>query len=61
MKTTCSKLSIIVRVKKSRENLNTTKLGVFDLVDLFEDAKVKVTLDLLINLEKRIEVIAILT
>jgi len=29
--------------------------GVFDIVDLFEHAKVKVSLDLLVNLDKRIE------
>lgn len=30
--------------------------GIFDIVDLFEKSKVKITLDLLVNLDKRIEV-----
>lgn len=30
--------------------------GVFDIVDLLEEAKIVVSLDLLVNLEKRIEV-----
>lgn len=45
------------RVKEARILLSEQNKDQFDLVDLFETAKIKVTLDLLINLEKRIEVI----
>lgn len=34
--------------------------GIFDIVDLFERSKVKITLDLLVNLDKRIEVLFVL-
>lgn len=44
------------RVVEARDSLVKSKDGIFDIVDLFEEAKIKVTLDLLVNLDKRIEV-----
>lgn len=56
-----SKVHLILRVMQARNSLNISKEGVFDLVDLLEEAKIKVSLDLLVNLEKRIEVVQLLT
>ena len=44
------------KVKTAKEKLSANDKTKYDLVDLLEEAKVPVSLDLLVNLEKRIEV-----
>ena len=44
------------KVKAAKDKLSTDAKIKFDLVDLFEETKISISLDLLVNLEKRIEV-----
>lgn len=45
------------KVQAAQDKLFKEKDGVFDVLDLFEEAKIKVSLDLLVNMDKRIEVL----